>query len=250
MKKLFVILTLYFFCRPTIAQKDITVISTHDELDLSPTSILLIPENGIYLLLDSVLYNLETEDLKEYQWADGLTADQAVYTSDNRILIKNKEKIQYVHNGTTHPLYQFDTTDFILYPGCSNKFYIVYENDEYNVVAMLTYKDKKIKQLLKTKEPVFDIHEYGGHLYLAIGSQIYQFQDGKPTLLLQEFRNIQSFIFLNENILYATEEDVILKCPDKEYTIFSIGAKKIWKDLKLLYLLLTNGDLIRLNNEE
>ncbi|WP_308773537.1 hypothetical protein [uncultured Bacteroides sp.] len=250
MKKLFVILTLYFFCRPTIAQKDITVISTHDELDLSPTSILLIPENGIYLLLDSVLYNLETEDLKEYQWADGLTADQAVYTSDNRILIKNKEKIQYVHNGTTHPLYQFDTTDFILYPGYSNKFYIVYENNEYNVVAMLTYKDKKIKQLLKTKEPVFDIHEYGDHLYLAIGSQIYQIQDGKPTLLLQEFRNIQSFIFLNENILYATEEDVILKCPDKEYTIFSIGAKKIWKDLKLLYLLLTNGDLIRLDNEK
>lgn len=248
MKRFFVILIFYFLCQSVIAQKDITVISTHDELELSPTSILLIPGNGIYLLIDSILYNLETADLKEYQWGDSITANQAVYTSDNRILIKNKEKIQYVDKGITHSLYQFDITDFTLYPGCSNKFYILYENNGYNVVAMLTYKDKKIQQLLKTKEPIFDIQEYGDYLYLAIGSQIYQFQDGKPTLLLQEFRNVQSFIFLNENILYATEEDIILKCPDKEYTILPLGAKKIWKDQNLLYILLMNGDLIRLNN--
>lgn len=248
MKRFFVILIFYFLCQSVIAQKDITVISTHDELELSPTSILLIPGNGIYLLIDSILYNLETADLKEYQWGDRITANQAVYTSDNRILIKNKEKIQYVDKGITHSLYQFDITDFTLYPGCSNKFYILYENNGYNVVAMLTYKDKKIQQLLKTKEPIFDIQEYGDYLYLAIGSQIYQFQDGKPTLLLQEFRNVQSFIFLNENILYATEEDIILKCPDKEYTILPLGAKKIWKDQNLLYILLMNGDLIRLNN--
>lgn len=248
MKRFFVILIFYFLCQPVIAQKDITVISTHDELELSPTSILLIPGNGIYLLIDSILYNLETAGLKEYQWGDSITANQAVYTSDNRILIKNKEKIQYVDKGITHSLYQFDITDFTLYPGCSNKFYILYENNGYNVVAMLTYKDKKIQQLLKTKEPIFDIQEYGDYLYLAIGSQIYQFQDGKPTLLLQEFRNVQSFIFLNENILYATEEDIILKCPDKEYTILPLGAKKIWKDQNLLYILLMNGDLIRLNN--
>lgn len=243
----------YFFCfvivlitNNVFSQNDfLSIVTTHDELDLSNIDLVAIPTKGPYILAGNQLSSLEEEgDLSDFVFPDSVVIDGIVWTGDDFIIHSGYEIFSL--NNIAEPSMDFDTPDFDLYPLDVRRIYIVSHQQNTSSIFLANLKVKRAKRLLTIGEKIVNVSQLGEATMVVTEDNIYLFKDKECIRYLNLWAPIKTAVMTDRGLVFATDNEIcLLTGKDSFLLLFEAQTKQLLYDNRHLYIQLKEGDLLR-----
>lgn len=247
MKKVVILVLAIFHFQCLFAQDTsfLSVVTTHQELDLSDVDLVAIPTKGPYMLVGNQLSSLtEESDLADLVLPDTVVIDNIIWTG-NGFVIKSGYEI-YLLDNISEPLMDFDTPDFDIYPLDEKRIYIVSHQQDTSLLFLANLKVKRAKRLLTLGEQIVDVSQLGEATMVATTDNIYLFNDKKCTRYLNMWTPLRSAVMTDKGLVFATDNEICLLTGINQFLmLFEAQTKNLLYDSRYLYIQLKEGDLLQ-----
>lgn len=223
----------------------LSVVTTHDELDLSDVDLVAIPTKGPYMLAGNQLSSLtEESDLADLVLPGSISVDDIIWTG-GEFIIKSGYEIYSLDN-ISEPLMDFDTPDYDICPLDEKRIYIVSHQNDTSHLFLANLKIRRAKRLLTIGEQIINVSQLGDATIVATDKNIYMFNGNKCTCYLNLWTPIRSAVMTGKGLVFATNNEICLLTGINQFVlIFEASTKKLLFDEQYLYILLSEGDLLR-----
>lgn len=233
----------------TMAQDNINttlaIVTKKPELDLSDVDLVAIPTLGPYVLADNALHSLIEDDVSaDFRFQNGFRVEDVIWAGDY-FVIKSENKL-FRFDDTEHPIMEFDTWDFNLFPWNEKNIFIVSRQHDTNHIYYGNLRAKRAKRLLSLNENVIYVTPLGDAVMVVTSENIYLFQENKCICLLQLWDPLRTAVATDMGLLFATNNEVCLLTGKNSFVLlFHAEVKKLLNDNINTYILLKQGDLLQ-----
>lgn len=250
MKKIVAIIAALITSVSLCAQEDngqefLTVVSSHEELDLSNIDLVTIPTHGPYIIANNRLIALtEDNDIQEMAFPEGMIIDDIIWTGADFIIKSGYEL--FALEKVSEPLMDFDIADYDIFPIDEKRIYVVSHQNDSSSLFLANLKVKRAKRLLTAQEKIVHVSRLGEATLVVTSRNIYMFEDKECVRYLSLWSPIQAAVMTDQGLLFATENEICLLIGvDRFALLFEAQVKKLLYDGQYLYILLSQGDLLR-----
>lgn len=251
MKKGLLFVMLIAFSHFVMAQDTsiLSVITTHDDLDLSDVDLVAIPAHGPYMLAGSTVSSLtEDTELPELVFPDSMMVDDIVWTG-KEFIVKSGYEI-YRFDKIDEPLIDFDVANYDIFPLDEKRIYAVSHHGDTSQLFLVNLKVKRAKHLLTLGEEIICMSRIGEATMVVTTENIYLFDDNekKCTHYLNFWTPIHTAVMTHLGLFFATDNEICLLTNVNEFMLlFETRTKKLLYDNRYLYIQLKEGDLLQCN---
>ena len=246
MKKLFLLFVIVLITNNTFSQNEVlSIVTTHDEIDLSEVNLTTIPTKGPYLLSANQISSLlELNDMPDIVLPDSILIDDIIWTGDDFIVHSGYEIISL--NNFAEPLMDFDTPDFEIFPLDEKHIYIVSHQQEVSLLFLVNLKVKRAKRILTIGERIVNVSQLGEATMVATENNIYLFKDKECMRYLSLWSPLRTAVMTSCGLVFATDSSICLLIGvDQFLWLFEAQTKRLLYDSQYLYIQLKDGDLLR-----
>ena len=225
----------------------LSIVTTHEELDLSDVDLVAIPTKGPYMLAGNQLVSLkEGNDIGELTPLDSIIVDDIIWTG-NGFVVKSGYEI-YSLNNYSEPLMDFDILNYDIFPLDDKRIYIVSHQNDTSLLFLANFKVKRTKRLLTIGEKIVNVSRLGEATMVVTTRNIYMFHDKKCTRFLNLWAPVKTAVMTDKGIVFATDNEICLLSGVNQFMLlFEAQTKKLLYDNQYLYIQLKEGDLLQCN---
>lgn len=254
MKKVFLLLVFFILTNLALSQDTsfMSVITLHEDLDLSEVDLVTIPAHGPYMLTGSMLSSLtEDGEMPELVFPNNMMVDDFIWTGKDFIVKSGYEIYRLDNLGA--PLMDFDIADYEIYPLDERRIYAVSHQGDSSNLFLLNLKVKRAKHLLTIGEEIIYVSQLGEATMVVTAENIYLFNDKekKCARYLKFWAPVYTAVMTHQGLMFATNNEICLLTGINQFLLmFETRTKKLLYDSNHLFIQLKEGDLLQCNLDE
>lgn len=247
MKRIALVLVCSIVANLALAQDTtlLSIVTTHEELDLSDVDLVAIPTKGPYMLVGNSLASLKDgNDIDELILPDSIIVDDIIWTGTG-FVIKSGYEI-YSMDNFSEPLMDFDILSYDIFPLDEKRIYIVSHQNDTSLLFLANLKAKRAKRLLTIGERIVNVSQLGEAAMVVTTDNIYMFNGKECTRFLNLWVPIKTAVMTDKGIVFATDNEIcLLTGVNKFMLLFEAQTKELLYDNRYLYIQLKEGDLLQ-----
>lgn len=263
---IFLIFILLFSCKKTVnTEKEIVniilpdqsqcVILLSDSIIPERASVFLDASGIAYLLIDSVVFHLEAENIDSIKepmlFFDSIIPDKICCFNDGTILFSENNFLSQVEGGEIKRLMAFPSNNFNIEKAGEKGAYISFFDDsekQYNLI--LVNKDEMTAhKLLNDSLPII-VSGFGELTAIALEKSVYLLYEGENKLIFQAQEPIRHLAFAPNGIFYTTENNVGYFNSEINIIFLEKAIRDMLSVDNMLFLLSKDGSLYKITNTE
>lgn len=215
-----------------------------DVIDLKVFNITTLPDLGCVILYGDSVVLLDNDSLPVLRWGIEENISQVI-ACGSRTIGKQSQKIVEITEKGVFTICYFDNEEYNIYPETDSTFLVCLHMLDLFIVTRVHANTLHYDELLRTPSVIRKVVSNGTVTIVLTDDRMIDISH-QPTLFYSGETTINDLCMTNEGILFATNEKVILlKSPEVSYVFADEGASNLWCDGSDIYLINTQGELIR-----
>lgn len=219
-----------------------------DVIDLKVFNITTLPDMGCVILYGDSVVLLDNDSLPVLRW--GIEEDiSQVIACGTRTIGKQSQKIVGITENGVFTICYFDNEEFNIYPETDSTFLVCSHMLDLFMVTRFHANTFHYDEMLRTPSVIRKVVSNGTVTLVLTDDRIIDISH-QPTLFYSGETTINDLCMTKEGMLFATNEKVVLlKSPEVSFVFADEGASNLWCDGSDIYLINTQGELIRYSKE-
>ena len=208
----------------------ISVVTTHDELDLTDISLVTIPTQGPYMLAGNEVHSLlEESKTTTIAFPENMYVEDLIWTGAD-FAIKSRNQV-YMLSDVGNPVFIFEEEDFQIFPWDEQRVFVVYHNNGADIVYWGGLIQKRTKRLLSLAEEVVYVAPLGNSIMIVTRENIYLFTEEECVRYMDLWAPAKAAVMTNKGLFFATDNEIcVLSGIDNFILLFDVGCRQLLFD--------------------
>ena len=226
-----------------------TLLIEKGQLNLNKFNITSLPNMGCVTLIGDSILLLDNDSLPFLQWNVESNISEVVVCGA-RTFGKQDYKIVEIEDDGLKVICEFESDEFNIYPETDNTLLICAKIFDMNIVTRINVKEMKYDELLRTTSSIRKVVSNRTAVFALLTDRIIEISN-YPTLFYYSPNCINDICMCPDGLLLATDDTIVLlKSANDTFSFDKSGASRLWCDGADIYVIDTEGNLIRFSKNQ